>query len=185
MGLGCALDVTAVVYDRRSHSRIAQVTGGEPGSRYAYRRSGVDVGAASANGQRLIATGWVISNCTSTWNGKRVRIDRSRDGSHQELLMRDVAAQDRGPEEEDVSARVEGGLVTFFYQGAIGDTVMLSGPSILRYRISKSGVIRATPIALTRAGFIHEWLTLDDSNAGRWSEPPANGTAKSCGRNTH
>lgn len=173
MGLGCSLHVTALVYDRVSHSRIAVVNADHPGSSYAFRLSGLDAGPESVEGQRLIATGWVISNCTSTWNGKRVRIDSARAGGSHDLLVRDLTAQDRGPEVEDVSARVERDVVTFLYQGATGDGMLLSEPSILRYRVAKQGLIREAPVELTRAGFIHDWLSMDDSDVSRWSEPAA------------
>ena len=32
---------------------------------------------------------------------------------------------------------------------------------------------RETPVALTRAGFLYEWLHLPDSDAARWAEPKA------------
>ena len=173
MGLGCSLDVTAMIYDRETLERVAHVNAAEPGSKYAYRVSGLDVGPDVSGGQRLIATGWVISNCTSTWNGKRVRIDRCGPASARPILVRDLIAQDREPDVEDVAARVEGDVVTFLYQGIAGDGALLVTPSVLRYRVADNRITRVPPIALTRAGFIHEWLNIPEPDAIRWSEPSA------------
>jgi len=74
-GGGCSVDVTALVYERAKLKRLAAINAAGDDS-YAYYLSGIDAAGRDNEGQRLIASGWVISNCTSTWNGKRIRIDR-------------------------------------------------------------------------------------------------------------
>ncbi|SPE34244.1 hypothetical protein SBA3_2120021 [Candidatus Sulfopaludibacter sp. SbA3] len=169
-GALCSLDDTIVLYQRTPPRRIGQINA-ESG-KYAHYLSGLDVGEKLASGARLIASGWTFSNCTSTWNGKTIRIDRLRETSVENILTRDLWAQDRFPE-ENVSARLQGVIVSFFYQGGIGDAELLSVPSIARYRVLAGGAIREAPVALTRAGFIREWLDMDDAEASRWSEPAA------------
>jgi hypothetical protein len=51
----------------------------------------------------------------------------------------------------------------------------MSVPAILRYRVTGDLAVREGPIALTRAGFLQEWLNMDDAEAARWSEPDAAG----------
>jgi hypothetical protein len=68
---------------------------------------------------------------------------------------------------------VQRDLVTFWYEGGIQDTDLLSGPAILRYRVSGDIAAREGPAALTRAGFLQEWLNMGDAEAVRWSDPDA------------
>lgn len=59
------------------------------------------------------------------------------------------------------------------------DFDLLSGPAVARYQIIRSHAVLASPVALTRAGFIHEWLRMADADAARWSEPEAVAMRKS------
>jgi hypothetical protein len=169
--MGCSLDVTAVLYRRMPLTRLGYLTA-TAGAMDAHYLSGLDVGGPDANGERLVASGWVASNCTSTWNGKQIRVDRVNGRSVESILARDLAAQDREPAEA-VSAWVQRDVVTFWYQGGLFDPGLISTPAIARYRIVGGRAVRETPIALTRAGFIHEWLSLPDAGAVRWGEPEA------------
>ena len=114
--------------------------------------------------ERFFASGWVVSNCTSNWNGKRVGIDRWKNSVVRGVLVRDLAAKDSA-EGESISAPVERDVVTFRYSGAIGDVDLLSGPAIARYRIVGDRAVPTLPVALTRAGFIHEWMAMSDGEA--------------------
>jgi hypothetical protein len=145
---------------------------------YAFHLSGFDVGQADSTGERIVASGWTASNCTSNWNGKRIRIDRLRDSSVEQVFARDLDARSQYPG-EDVAARIEGDTVTFLYEGATGDGDLLSGPAIARYQIVAGRVVHVSPVALTRAGFIYEWLRMTDAEAVRWSEPAATGARNS------
>ena len=170
MGEGCSLDVTAVVYKRLPAKRLATINAeGADQSRYAYHLDSIDIGA-EGNGGQLAASAWGVSNCTSSWNGKRIRIDRLRTHRPATIFARDLAAQDNG---DGVSSRVDGDVATFLYHGATGDTDLISGPSVARYRVSGDAAILESPVALTRAGFIHEWLGMSEADAKRWSDPKA------------
>jgi hypothetical protein len=74
---------------------------------------------------------------------------------------------------ESVRPEIAGDAVTFRYYGATGDGYLLSGPSVARYRIIANRAVLEAPVALTRAGFIHEWLKMSETDAARWSEPEA------------
>jgi hypothetical protein len=170
-GNGCSLDVTAVVYQLKPPKRLA-ILNAEPGeSQYAFYLSGLAVSDVATD-ERLFASGWVASNCSSTWNGKRVRIDRRKNSVVRGVLVRNLAAKD-SDEGESISAQVERDVVTFRYNGAIGDGDLLSGPAVARYRIVGDRAVPALPVALTRAGFLHEWMEMSDSEAAGLSEPEA------------
>jgi hypothetical protein len=166
---GCSLDVTAAIYQRAPLTRLGYINA-KPGRGYSL--SGLDVGEKDATGKRLVASGWVFSNCTSTWNGKRIRIDWLTGHSVENILQRDLYAQDREPE-ETVAAWVRPDSVTFWYASGIEDISLGRTSAIARYRIAGDRAVREVPVALTRAGFIHEWLTMSDDEAVRWSEPAA------------
>jgi hypothetical protein len=170
-GSGCSLDVTAVVYERLPFRRLGYINAEPSKPEYAFYLSGLDVGPKSPRGERLIGSGWVASNCTSTWNGKRIRIDRLSGSSIEPVLERSLNARDQ--EGEHVAARVEGRIVTFRYRGATGDDDLLGVPTIARYQVLGDHVVLASPLALTRAGFIYEWLRISEGDALRWSEPGA------------
>jgi hypothetical protein len=129
-------------------------------------------GEKDASGARIVASGWVYSNCTSVWNGKRIRIDRLKASSVENILARSLSARDREAG-ENVAPWVRGDVVTFWYDGGLPDAEMMSTPAIARYRVAENRAVREPPMALTRAGFIEEWLAMDDSEAARWSEPEA------------
>jgi hypothetical protein len=116
-GFGCSLDVTAVIYRRRPLRRLAYLNGDPSDPQYAFYLSGLDVGEENSTGERTVASGWVASNCTSTWNGKRIRIDRLEGSLIKQIFARDLNAQDRD-EGENVATRVERDIATFWYQGA-------------------------------------------------------------------
>lgn len=139
IGGGCSLDVTAVVYERGSLTRLAEINAERADSGYALYLSGVDVGSTDETGARLIASGWVGSNCTSYWNGKRIRIDRLSGSSVKNLLARNLRAHDRF-EVESVAARIQQDVVTFEYDGGIDNTEMLlthPSPDIELLRVTR------------------------------------------------
>jgi hypothetical protein len=171
-GGGCALDETVILYQREPLRKLAQINAAPDNNESAYYLAGLDVGETDASSGRLVASGWGFSNCTSTWNGQRIRIDRLKEISLDNVLARDLDAQNR-EENEDVAAWVRGDVVTFWYQGGTGDGDLLSAPAIARYRVAGNRAVRERPVALTRAGFIHEWLEMDGAEAARWSEPEA------------
>jgi hypothetical protein len=169
-GNACSLDTTAVIYQRAPLKRLAILSAETGEFLYAYHLSGLATSGQSASGERLFASGWVVSNCTSNWNGKRIRIDRARDSVTTGILVRDLEAKD-SDEGESVRADITRDIVTFRYNGAIGDPDLLSGPAVARYRVERDRAVRIAPLALTRAGFLYEWLRISDAEVSRWSEP--------------
>ncbi len=171
-GNACSLDVTAVIYQRAPVRRLASLNAESAESPHAFYLSGLAAGEEKTSGEGIFASGWVVSNCSSTWNGKRIRIDRMKRSAVASVLVRDLAAKD-SDEGENVSAQFDRDIVTFRYNGATGDGDLLSGPAVARYRIVGDRAVLVAPVALTRAGFIHEWLGMSDAEAARWSEPNA------------
>ena len=96
-GAGSSDDVTAVVYERGTLTKLGEINAGPHEPDYAYFLSELDLSDKDTSGRRLAASGWVISNCTSTWNGKRIRIDGLKGGSVENILARDLYAHDRDP----------------------------------------------------------------------------------------
>jgi len=141
-GIG-SRDVTAVLYQRSRLTRLTNINA-SPDDRWPYYLSGLDIAENPPTGEILVASGWVVSNCTSTWNGKRIRIDRLNGLSLKNVLSRDLGAQDREPQ-ENVAAWVQGDAATFLYNGTIRDSEMLSTSSIARYRVAGDQAVRETP----------------------------------------
>lgn len=169
-GAGCSVDSTALAYDQESRRRIAAIRAAPEVAKYAYYLSGLDVGGKDSTGSRLVATGWVISNCTSAWNGKRIRIDRTGGTSAGSILARALFAHDRLG--DTVAAQIQGDRVTFEYDAGVQDLNILLTPAVATFRIAGHVAVRQSPIALTRAGFIEEWLSMADDPA-RWGETQA------------
>jgi hypothetical protein len=175
-GRYCSLDSTGIIYQSNPVARLASLSAEADKSTVGYYLSGLSISAADASGERLIASGWVVSNCTSTWNGKRIRIDRLSAGSNgttKQILAQDVSAQDRFDEGENVGATIDGDSVNFRYRGATGDSELLSGPAVARFLVTSDRATRTAPVALTRAGILYEWLRLNDSEVAWWSTPEA------------
>ena len=170
-GYGCSLNDTVLLYDRRSLQRVAAINARPPASKdwYWYRLSGLDAGPKDATGTRVVATGWVVSNCTSNWNGTEIRVDRVNGNSVRNVLREDLAARN----DEGITPGIQGDTVTFRYVGGIFDSQLLSAPALRRYHISRNGALQREPFALNRAGFMREWLDGSDSDVAPWSEAAA------------
>jgi hypothetical protein len=173
-GIGCDLDMAVAIYNRNSLKRLALLHADEADSAPSYHLSGLDAARRGATGEWLVASGWTVSNCSSTWNGKRVRIDVLETAEVRNLVTKELYARDRD-RIEDVAVWVQRDLVTFWYEGGIRNADLLSAPAILRYRVTGDLAVREGPMALTRAGFLQEWLNMDDAEAAHWSDPEAAG----------
>lgn len=173
LGAGCQFETTVLLYDRRTRRREAAVRAHGKEAGPAMYLSAIDIIASKDAGIGesegwLVASSWVASGCASVWNGKTIRIDRLSHGGARPLLVRDLRAKFREP--VSVAVQWQRGIATFDYEGAISDSDLLSVAAIARYRIDGDRVNQETPLALTRAGFIEEWLRLTDDEARRWSE---------------
>ena len=69
------------------------------------------------------------------------------------------------------SSSVEGNIAAFRYWFRMrnGDYA----PAVRRYRISAGGTTRIAPIAITRAGFIDQWISMTADEAAPWSTAEA------------
>ena len=170
-GTGCSLDSNVVLYEGASRRRLAVLNEDPETLEAAAHVQGVAVGAPDASGDRLVATGWTFANCTSTWNGKSMRIDRLSHGVRRTLLHRGVGAQSQ--DDEDVQARIDGDVVTFrYHRGLLGPDVLTSA-GISRFRVGADSITQVPPIDMERAGFIDAWLDMSDAEAARWADPDA------------
>lgn len=167
-GGNCNLDETVLLYERRSLRRIARINA-EQSFTYGYRFRALAAGKEDPRQSRVIASAWVLSNCTSNWNGNLFRIDVAHGRSLDNVLDRGVEAFGG----KSVEIRIENGTVTFDYTTRIGDTDGSLRGGVARYRIQDGHAVREAPIAASVRGFISEWLDLDDSEAARWSTPEA------------
>jgi hypothetical protein len=75
------------------------------------------------------------------------------------VLTRDLNAQDR--EWPSVSVEIDRDLITFTYAGGVRNGDLLTTPSIAVYRLNGAVANRVSPAALTRVGFIEQWLEMD------------------------
>jgi hypothetical protein len=156
----CGWDHTVLLYSRQTRQRIATLRAGGEEEALAYGLLGID--AAWQAGALLTGTHWVASNCTSSWNIQRVRIDRREtSGKITTLLQKAVHAQLFDAERVDVLPN----LVRFHYNGAVGDGEIISTPVIAAYRLTPAGIKRVAPLARTRAGFLVEWQGLNPNAA--------------------
>ncbi|HEY1754792.1 MAG TPA: hypothetical protein VGG72_05315 [Bryobacteraceae bacterium] len=67
-GSGYNFDETVVLYARDSLQRVARINA-QPSYEHGYDLRDLDAGKDDQAGARIIASGWVASNCTSNWNG--------------------------------------------------------------------------------------------------------------------
>jgi hypothetical protein len=167
----CGVDTTLVLYDRSTLKRVALIRA-EPSFTAPWNQSGLAVGTAAGQRARLIATGWYLSNCTSTWNGARIRLDSWNGSALHPLLNRSVVARS-GNEEWAFKADVQSGMVVYRYVAGMSNAEVMARPAVARFKVAGARVIRQAPVALTRGGFVDEWLRMDDAGAARWSEPSA------------
>jgi hypothetical protein len=166
-GGSCNVDETAALYQRRPWLRIAWINA-ERSYTHGYHLVQIAAGP-SQTGRRLLASAWVASNCSSTWNGSKFRIDRLGERSLQSLFNRNAGFKN----DEDVGIEVKADLVTFRYTTSSGDSDVLVRKGIANYRIDGLRAVRVAPLALSSGGLVSEWLSMNDTEAARWSSPSA------------
>jgi hypothetical protein len=165
---GCNFDNTVVLYDRKSFRKILEISA-QSAYEHGYVLRALAAGKQDPATGRLVATGWVASNCSSNWNGEILRIDNTRRGLARNILQKDITAFAG----EDMTIYVANNIVAFHYAGETGDGTLLIRPAVNRYRIRNGRAQRLAPIAVSYAGFIHEWLHLNDAEASLWATPTA------------
>lgn len=168
-GRGCNVDETLVLYNRETRQRIGWING-----QTTYEH-GLLFGAMAAqppggDGARLVATDWIFSNCTSSWNGQIFRIDSLVNGRATQVLNHSPA---RGAMAGSTKIQIDKDTVQFtYYSGAnvIDPSLRLS---VERYRVLGPRSLRLGPLAETLVGFVDEWLGIEDGEAIRFGSPAA------------
>ena len=128
--------------------------------------SPVAVGPKDRDGRRLLAVGGNSGWCTSNTRGGTLRVDEILDTSMRTLLDRDVSYWSGN--DAYITAAVLGSTAEFRYDVMLYPDLM-ARQAIARFSRAGSGLQREAPIALSLAGFIDEWLKMDDSEGARWS----------------
>jgi hypothetical protein len=181
-GASCGFNETLALYSRRTLQRVAWINAEDlqtdgPALRRAladgmvltWHLRGFTVGRDDSGSGRLIGSVWVISNCTSNWNGESLRIDLLKGAALKNVLSEGVAAFN----DDELRIDTAGDMMTFTYTSSVADGTAQLRPAISRYRVQGDHAIREAPLALSFGGFIDEWLTSDDTEAARWSSRQA------------
>lgn len=167
-GPGCNEDETLVLYQRQTRRRVGWLNG-ETAYQHGLLLGAVTAQPPNPNGARLIATDWITSNCSSSWNGQIFRIDSLAGGKATQLLDHSPASAMAG----STKIQVDKDAVQFTYY-SMDNVVHPNGPlPVERYRVQGTQALRIAPLAQTVEGFIDDWLAADDSSAARFSSPAA------------
>lgn len=169
-GMGCSANDFIALYSRDTVARVAVISA-EPKFDRAWHLSGLAVGPGGPRG-RLVGSGWFVSRCTSTITTATLRLDALGPSGMRTILNRQVSARS-GLKDWDVKFQIGIDVATFRYAANMSDAQIMIRPGIEIYRVKNGHARRVAPIALTRGGFIDEWLNLDPADVPRWSSPEA------------
>ena len=176
IGTSCGYDQTIAIYSRSPRQRVGFVdhSGDRPNIiGVPWRFSPAAAGPKDPDGRRLLAIGGYSVWCTSTYISVNLRVEDIVDGTMRTLLNRDVGGRCCWNERDNVMVSVVGSAVQFRYEASMADGDILRRPAIARFSRSGRGLQRDAPIALSRAGYVDEWLKMDDVEAARWSTAEA------------
>jgi hypothetical protein len=176
LGIGtiCSSDETIAVYSRRPLRRLGIINRriqGTDEQQVPWWFSPLAIGPTDATGHRLLAIGGNSGWCTSNARGGTLRIEDLQDSTMQTLLDRDVS--NWSGNDVHITASVHGNTAEFLYEALILGPDVMGRKAIARFSRTGSGLERDAPIALSRTGFIDEWLMMDDAEAAHWSTPEA------------
>jgi hypothetical protein len=172
IGLMCGMDQTILIYRRDSLRSVGRLDHHDPRFQFGLGFSSV-IGGETSDGRKLLASGSYSEWCTSTLIGVGLRIDSIENGSLHNLLNQNRSARFFDDPEKLVRPSIQDDVVTFRYTANLGDADLMARPAIARYTITSQGAVRIAPIALSRVGFVDEWLNMDRREAARWSTPQA------------
>jgi hypothetical protein len=139
IGSFCGYDDTVLLYSRKPLRRVARINAQPTYSPNGSHLREVVVGPDAPGKGRLVGSAWVLSNCTSNWNGENFRIDRLRDARLQPMVNQSIRAFAGEP----VLIRIEGGDVTVNYTTNDDQANLL--PAIARYTIEGNRAVRIGP----------------------------------------
>jgi hypothetical protein len=137
----CNIDTTVALY-RREPFQMVTILNAERSYAHGFWLREIAVAREDPDRTALIASGWVASNCTSTWNGNIFRIDRVKADASVESILNEGASAQLGAE---FKIDIENDTVTFSYITAIINWTV-SRAAIERYQIQGSRFTRIAPI---------------------------------------
>lgn len=157
VGMTCGFDQTSVIYRKDRMERIGWINEVETNGSLAWGVAPIVAGPPDAAGKRILAAGLMHRWCTSAWGSIELRIWEMDNEQMRPLLIRGLGAR----RDEDITATVEGEVVTFRYSTSAPDVTILVRPAIHRYRIQGNRATRIPPFAETLIGFVDEWVDLE------------------------
>ena len=177
LGVGVAIgyDETIVLYQRTPWQRLGWISQDVTTGEYM-QFSSITGGLKDADGKRLIASG--AYPIMRRYNGPmavKFRVDVLEGSAMKTILNKEVMAeydwQHDKVEEQFVASTVEGNVATFLFWRPMRTVDLSRG--MFRYSVSGSTLTRIPPLAITKGGFIDEWLRLEPDEAARMSAPEA------------
>ena len=157
VGMTCAFDQTSVIYRKDRAERIGWINEVDSNGSVAWGVAPIVAGQPDASGKRILAAGLMHRWCTSAWGSIELRIWEMDNKQLRPLLIRGLGARRDG----EMTATIEGQVVTFRYSTSAPDVTLLVRPAIHRYRIEGNRVTRVPPFAETIIGFVDEWIDLE------------------------
>jgi hypothetical protein len=161
-GPSCSVDQTLLLYQRNPLRRLG-ILNGEVSFSHGYILGEARFGRSSVD-RRLVATAWIGSNCTSVWNGMRLRLDEASETSIRNVLNRPLAAKN-----DEFELKVEENIATFSYGTLMLDDQIQGRRGIARYRVQNGRAVREAPFAVQRSGLVDEWVKLATEAVRPWS----------------
>ena len=161
-GSFCQYDDTVAIYRQKPFQRIAVLNAQDTLSDGHHWR------ALAIGDNGLIASSWVLANCTSMWNGSTFRIQRLGDGR-----LENVFDGGDGAYAGEVAILIERDTVAFRFVTMIRDDAATTGEVVDRYEVHDRSVRRIAPIATSYASFLGRWLGMSRSDAAPFSSAEA------------
>lgn len=167
-GPGCSLDEVVAIYKESPIERISTIHADNNPKGHPMYLAGLALGTPSNVGERVIASGWFNAFCNGSWTNVLLKVDRASSTSSKALSRQWMVGR-----RFRFEAEVKGSMIQFLFERSIRNTDLMRTQAIVKYELVGNHPIRISPLALTRAGFIQEWLDLYTSEAARWSSPAA------------
>jgi len=167
VGVMCGYAETALIYHRQPLRLIGRLDHHDRDSQGGQGFSQIRAGGG------IIASGTFTEWCTSSYIGINLRVDRVEDGKLRTLLNQHMPARFMERPESLIKTSIQGNVVTFLYTASMADGAYMARPAIARYLVSGNAATRIAPIALSRMGFVDEWLRLAPGEAAKYASPNA------------
>jgi hypothetical protein len=132
----CGNDDTVVVYTEAAPRKRLLRVNADDRYQHGYRLRDFTFGHPGPAGNRIIGSAWVMSNCTSNWNGNRFRID-SLDATG--TLHNAHTSSESVYFGEPMRVTTSGDTVTFDFTGSSRKPDQFTRREAKRYRVSPDG----------------------------------------------